>query len=54
MELVVSDRYGANGRVSVLTEAVATFSYRQPRWSPDDASIAYLHSSDTWLTIFLL
>ena len=48
MELVVSDRYGASGRVSVLTEAVATFSYRQPRWSPDDASIAYLHSSDTW------
>jgi Tol biopolymer transport system component/DNA-binding winged helix-turn-helix (wHTH) protein len=46
MELVVSDRNGANSRV--LTQAIATFSYRQPRWSPDDAFIAYLHSRENW------
>jgi Tol biopolymer transport system component/DNA-binding winged helix-turn-helix (wHTH) protein len=46
MELAVSDREGANS--SVLTQAVATFSYRQPRWSPDDNSIAYVHSVELW------
>ncbi len=46
MELTVSDRDGANNKV--LTQAVATFSYRQPRWSPDDTSIAYLHSRENW------
>jgi Tol biopolymer transport system component/DNA-binding winged helix-turn-helix (wHTH) protein len=46
MELAVSDRDGANS--SVLTQAIATFSYRQPRWSPDDTSIAYLHSRENW------
>jgi Tol biopolymer transport system component len=48
MELVVSDRDGANDKVSVLTGAGATFSYRQPRWSPEDTSIAYLHSRENW------
>jgi Tol biopolymer transport system component/DNA-binding winged helix-turn-helix (wHTH) protein len=46
MELTVSDRDG--GYSSVVSRAVATFSYRQPRWSPDDASIAYLHSRENW------
>jgi Tol biopolymer transport system component/DNA-binding winged helix-turn-helix (wHTH) protein len=46
MELAVSDRGGAN--IRVLTQAIATFSYRQPRWSPDDTSIAYLHSRENW------
>jgi Tol biopolymer transport system component len=46
MELVSSDRDGSNG--TVVTQAVATFSYRQPRWSPDDSTIAYLHSAENW------
>ena len=46
IELVVSDRDGSNPRV--VTQAVTSFSYRQPRWSPDDASIAYLHSQENW------
>jgi len=46
IELVVADRAGSNPRV--VTEAVTTFSYRQPRWSPDDAMIAYLHSQENW------
>jgi Tol biopolymer transport system component len=29
-------------------QAVTSFSYRQPRWSPDDTSIAYLHSRENW------
>jgi Tol biopolymer transport system component len=48
MGLVVSDRDGANDKVSVLTDAVSTSSYRQPRWSPDDTSVAYLHSRENW------
>lgn len=46
MELVVSDRDGSNPRV--LSQAVISFSYRLPRWSPDDQSIAYLHSKENW------
>ena len=46
MELVSSDRDGSNGRV--VTRAVADFSYRQPRWSPNDSTIAYLHSRENW------
>ncbi len=46
IELAVADRDGSNARV--VTQAVTTFSYRQPRWSPDDASIAYLHSQENW------
>jgi Tol biopolymer transport system component len=45
IELIVADRDGSNPRV--LMHAVTTFSYRQPRWSPDD-SIAYLHSLENW------
>jgi len=46
IELVVADRDGSNSRVVMQT--VTSFSYRQPRWSPDDASIAYLHSQENW------
>jgi eukaryotic-like serine/threonine-protein kinase len=46
MELVSSDRDGSN--VKVVTQAVASFSYRQPRWSPDDSTIAYLHALENW------
>jgi eukaryotic-like serine/threonine-protein kinase len=46
IELVVTDRDGSNPRV--VTQAVTSFSYRQPRWSPDDTSIAYLHSQENW------
>jgi Tol biopolymer transport system component len=46
MELVVSDRYGSNARV--VMQAAVSFSYRMPRWSPDDGTIAYLHSRENW------
>ena len=46
MELVASDRNGSNARV--VMQAAVSFSYRQPRWSPDDGSIAYLHSRENW------
>jgi eukaryotic-like serine/threonine-protein kinase len=46
MELVASDRNGSNAKV--VMQAVVSFSYRQPRWSPDDSSIAYLHSRENW------
>lgn len=46
MELVSTDRDGSNERT--LTQAVASFSYRKPRWSPDDSTIAYLHSRQNW------
>jgi Tol biopolymer transport system component len=46
IELVVADRDGSNPRV--VTRAATSFSYRQPRWSPDDSSIAYLHSQKNW------
>ena len=46
MELVVSDRDGSNQRV--VMQAVTSFSYRQPRWSPDDSTLAYVHSLENW------
>ena len=46
MELVSTDRDGSNAKV--LMSAVATFSYRQPRWSPDDRIVAYIHSRENW------
>ena len=46
MELVVADSDGSNPRV--VTHAATTFSYRLPRWSPDDSTIAYLHNEDLW------
>ena len=46
MELVASDRNGSNAKV--VMQAVVSFSYRQPRWSPDDGSIAYVHSRENW------
>jgi Tol biopolymer transport system component len=46
MELVVTDRDGSNSRV--VTQAITTFSYREPRWSPDDRTIAYLHNQENW------
>jgi len=45
-ELVISDRDGSNERVAM--QVVTTFSYRQPRWSPDDTTIAYAHSLENW------
>ena len=29
-------------------QAPVSFSYRKPRWSPDDRSIAFLHSRENW------
>jgi eukaryotic-like serine/threonine-protein kinase len=46
MELVASDQNGSNARV--VMQVPVSFSYRQPRWSPDDGSIAYLHSRENW------
>lgn len=46
LELVVSDLNGSNARV--VTQLPVSFSYRSPRWSPDDGSIAYLHSRENW------
>jgi len=46
MELVAADRDGSNARV--VMQAAVSFSYRRPRWSPDDGSIAYLHSRENW------
>src|SRR5579872_6953954 len=46
MELVAAERDGSNPRV--VMQAVVSFSYRRPRWSPDDGSIAYLHSRENW------
>src|SRR5579859_2300600 len=46
MELVVSDRDGSSARV--VMQATLSFSYRNPRWAPDDRSIAYLHNSNNW------
>jgi Tol biopolymer transport system component len=46
MELAVSDRNGSNARV--IMQVAVSFSYRQPRWSPDDGTIAYLHSQENW------
>ena len=46
MQLVVSDRDGSNPRV--VMQVPVSFSYRKPRWSPDDRSIAFLHSRENW------
>jgi serine/threonine protein kinase len=46
IELVASDRDGSNDRV--VAQFPASFSYRMPRWSPDDSTIAYLHSLENW------
>jgi Tol biopolymer transport system component len=46
MELVASDRNGSNAKV--VMQVAVSFSFRQPRWSPDDGSIAYLHSRENW------
>jgi len=46
MELVVSDRDASNPKV--VMQAAVSFSYRQPRWSPDDGAIAYVHSRQNW------
>jgi eukaryotic-like serine/threonine-protein kinase len=46
MELAITDRNGSNERVAM--HAPLSFSYRQPRWSPDDRSIAFLHSRENW------
>ena len=46
MELVVSERDTSNPRV--IMQAAVSFSFRQPRWSPDDSTIAYLHSLQNW------
>ena len=46
IELVASDRDGSN--VRVVMQAPVSFSYRKPRWSPDDGTIAYLHSRENW------
>src|SRR5205807_6762240 len=46
MQVVVSDRDASNPRV--VMQAPVSFSYRQPRWSPDDRSIAFLHSRENW------
>ncbi len=42
MELVVTDRNGASPKA--VMQAEFSFNYRQPRWSPDDRNIAFIHS----------
>jgi eukaryotic-like serine/threonine-protein kinase len=46
VELVVTDRDGRNERL--VGRFGGTYSYRQPRWSPDDSLIAYVHSRENW------
>ena len=46
MQLVACDRDGSNLRV--VMQAPVSFSYRKPRWSPDDSLIAFLHSRENW------
>ena len=46
MQLVASDRDGSNARV--VMQVPVSFSYRKPRWSPDDRTIAFLHSRENW------
>ncbi|MBZ5721203.1 MAG: protein kinase [Acidobacteriia bacterium] len=46
IELVGADRDGSNEHM--VMQAVTSFSYRQPRWSPDDSTIAYAHSLENW------
>jgi len=46
IQLVTSERDGANAQV--VFQVPVSFSYRKPRWSPDDSLIAYLHSQENW------
>lgn len=46
MQLVVSDLDGSNPRI--VMQAPLSFSYREPRWSPDDSTIAFIHSRENW------
>jgi eukaryotic-like serine/threonine-protein kinase len=46
IELVSSDPDGSNVRLAA--QVPTTFGYRQPRWSPDDRSIGYLHSAERY------
>ena len=46
IQLVASDRDGSN--IRVVMRAPVSFSYRKPRWSPNDKVIAYLHSRENW------
>lgn len=46
VELVTADRGGSDERV--VTTFSPSFGYRCPRWSPDDKTIAYVHSLENW------
>jgi len=46
VELVTADRDGSDERV--VTRFGPGFGYRYPRWSPDDKTIAYVHSLENW------
>jgi eukaryotic-like serine/threonine-protein kinase len=46
VELVTSDLEGANQ--TLVSAFPATFSYLNPRWSPDDKTLAYEHSISYW------
>ena len=46
MQLVAADRDGSI--LHVVMQAPVSFSYRNPRWSPDDKAIAFLHSRENW------
>ena len=47
VELVTSDLDGANQ--TVVSVLPATFAYLNPRWSPDDNILAYMHSVSFWV-----
>lgn len=46
IELVRTDRDGSNPRV--LAQFPSKTGCRQPRWSPDDSSVAFIQSADRW------
>jgi Tol biopolymer transport system component len=46
VELVTADRDGS--KEQLVSNLPASFSYRCPRWSPDDRTIGYLHASANW------
>jgi eukaryotic-like serine/threonine-protein kinase len=53
VELVVTERDGSNPRV--VSQAATSFGSRQPRWSPNDSTIAFLHYEEIWADdIFLV